>query len=244
MTRIKLVLLPGLDGTGLAFRPLLATLPDWITPQVHAFPGATPAGYDQLLPGVLAALPRSAPFALLGESFAGPLAVMAAATPPAGLRAVILCASFVRNPILWLPRWAAPIVRPFPFRFYPVVTALKRWFGRFSTPELRALLSEALAGVERPVLAARVREILRVDASAALRACPVPILYLAGTHDCIVPGRSLRRIQLLRPDVQVARIDAPHVVLQTRPAAAAEAIAAFLAPLAKGQSRAGSIIDT
>ena len=229
MTRITLVLLPGLDGTGVAFRPLLGALPEWVTPQVHAFPGATLATYDQLLPGLLAALPRSEPYALLGESFAGPLALMAAATRPPGLRAVILCASFVRNPLPWLPGWAAPLVRPFPFRFYPVVTALKKWFGRFSTMELRALLAEALAGVERPVLAARVREILRVDASEALRGCSVPILYLAGTHDCIVPGRSLRRIQALRPDVQVARIDAPHVVLQTRPAPAAQAIAAFLA---------------
>jgi len=228
MRRITLVLLPGLDGTGVAFRPFLAALPLWVRPQVHAFPGATPASYEQLLPGVLAALPHEEPFVLLGESFSGPLALMAASTRPTALRGVILCASFVRNPMPWLPRWAAPIVRPFPFRFYPLVMALKKWFGRFSTPELRALLDEAVAGVERPVLASRVRAVLEVDATEALRACPVPVLYLAGTHDCIVPGRNLRRILALRPDVLVARIDAPHVVLQTKPGAAAEAIAAFL----------------
>ncbi|MFI5165675.1 MAG: alpha/beta fold hydrolase [Thermoanaerobaculales bacterium] len=235
MPDISLVLLPGLDGTGIAFRPLLGALPAWIGPQVHAYPGATPATYEQLLAKVLAALPRDAEFALLGESFSGPLALRAAATRPRGLHAVVLCASFVRNPMPWLPHWAAPLVRPFPFRFYPVVTVLKRWFGRFSTPELRALLAEALAGVERPVLAARVRALLQVDASDALRACPVPILYLAGSHDCLVPKRNLRLIQTLRPDAQVAWLNAPHVLLQTQPVAAAQAIAAFLATVERNR---------
>jgi pimeloyl-[acyl-carrier protein] methyl ester esterase len=228
MAEITLVLLPGLDGSGVAFRPLLAALPVWIHAQVHSYSGTSPAGYAELLPALLANLPTEPPFALLGESFSGPLALMGAATNPPGLRAVVLCASFVRNPLPWLPRWAAGLIGPLPFRFYPVVVALKRWFGRFSTPELRALLGEAVSHVDRRVLAARVRALLRADASAELRGCPAPILYLAGSHDCLVPRRNLRLIQRLRPDVEVAWIDAPHVVLQVRPEPSAAVIAAFL----------------
>jgi len=231
VTTTVLVLLPGLDGTGLLFRRLVDVLPDAVRPRVHAYSGSRAESYAELLPGVLAQLPRDEPFVLLGESFSGPLALMAAATRPAGLRAVILCATFVRNPVSLVPGWASGLVGAPLFRLYPVVVALKKWFGRFSTPGLRAGVAEALTRVERRVLAHRVRTVMRVDATEELRACPVPVLYLAGEHDWIVPARNLRRILRVRPDVRVARIGSPHMVLQVRPREAAAAIAAFIEAL-------------
>jgi hypothetical protein len=44
-----LVILPGLDGTDVFFRPFLALLPDSIRPIVVSFPDAGPNGYDDLL---------------------------------------------------------------------------------------------------------------------------------------------------------------------------------------------------
>lgn len=99
MTDLTLVLLPGLDGSGVLFRPLIGHLSSQFRPIVVAYPPDQAIGYDELLPLVLQALPTSAPFAILGESFSGPLALMAAAHSPKGLQAVILCASFVRNPL-------------------------------------------------------------------------------------------------------------------------------------------------
>ena len=231
MKEFVLVLLPGLDGTGVLFGPLVDALPRPIRPQVHSYPGSATRTYAELLPGVLASLPREEPFVLLGESFSGPLALMAAATRPAGLRAVILCASFIRNPVMLVPGWANRLVGSPLFRLYPVVVALKKWFGRFSTPGLRARVAEALELVERRVLADRVRSVLRVDVTAELRDCPVPIMYLAGQHDWIVPRRNVRLIRRVRPDVQVAWVPSPHMVLQIRPEAAAGAIASFVASL-------------
>src|SRR5688572_31884 len=44
-----LVLLPGLDGTEVFFRPLLASLPEWIRPHVVSFPPAGATEYADLL---------------------------------------------------------------------------------------------------------------------------------------------------------------------------------------------------
>src|ERR1051325_2082913 len=99
MTALTVVLLPGLDGTGTLFRPLLDHLPPELHPLVVTYPPEEPIGYDELLPRVLDHLPTSTPFVLLGESFSGPLALMVAARSPTGLRVVIVCASFVRNPL-------------------------------------------------------------------------------------------------------------------------------------------------
>ncbi len=229
MKSIVLVLLPGLDGTGMLFRPFLSALPAEIRPQGQAYPVDTPTTYEELVPAVLAALPREAPFALLGESYSGPLALMVAARRPTGLRAVILCASFIRNPLPLAPAWLSRFVRPFPFRFFRFFSGVKALLGRVSTPALRRLAAEALAPVQPAVLAARVRSVLSVNVTSELEACNVPVLYLRGEHDHVVLSHNSRRIQEIRAGVRVVSVQAPHLILQTKPEAAARAIVEFLA---------------
>lgn len=225
---MKIVLLPGLDGTGILFRPLLDHLAPDLSPVVVSYPPDRFLDYGQLLERVLGALPRDGPFVLLGESFSGPLALMAAATRPQGLKAVVLSATFIQNPT-WV-RWSglAALVRPFAFRFYPMFSAAKALLGRYSTPERRRQIAEAIGTVRPEVFSQRVRAVLRVNVADKLLACPVPILYLRGSRDLVVPGRNLREIRRLAPAVQAVTLDAPHMVLQTQPAAAARAIREFV----------------
>jgi pimeloyl-ACP methyl ester carboxylesterase len=119
MAELALVLLPGLDGTGTLFQPLLAHLSANLHPIVVAYPTDVPLGYDELLPLVVKALPASAPFVLLGESFSGPLALTVAALSPSRLQGVILCASFIRNPLPPATQLLGCLVRPTCFRFAP-----------------------------------------------------------------------------------------------------------------------------
>src|SRR5690349_20385434 len=107
----NLILRPGLNGTGVMFRPLLAQLPPEVRAKVVAYPTSELLTYADLLPRVLAELPAG-PFVLLGESFSGPLSLMAAATCPPGLRGVILCASFVRNPLKLRAKWLTHLAKP------------------------------------------------------------------------------------------------------------------------------------
>src|SRR5262245_5039352 len=90
----KLILMPGMDGTGELFAPFLDALGDSIESCVLQYPTHEPLRYSELLPRVRAELPHSGSFVLLGESFSGPLALMLAAEQPAGLCGVVLCASF------------------------------------------------------------------------------------------------------------------------------------------------------
>jgi pimeloyl-ACP methyl ester carboxylesterase len=231
MEELALTLLPGLDGSGVLFRPLLRHLAPEFRPIVVAYPPDKVLGYDELLHIVLSALPSPSPFVLLGESFSGPLALMAAASRPKGLRAVILCASFVRNPLG--PRFAflGHFASPFVFRFYPATTRIKAMFGGYSTPEWRALKAEALSAVRPAVIARRVQAVLRVNVLQQLLSCPVPVLYLRGDRDQVVPERNLKEIVAACPATKVANLSAPHLVLQTQPTLAAAAISTFIAGL-------------
>ena len=225
---MKIVLLPGLDGTGILFQPLLDHLPPHLEPVVVSYSPNECLGYEQLLPVVMGSLPTNSPFVLLGESFSGPLALMAAAKCPMGLKAVVLCATFIQNPT-WL-RWPAltRLVRPFAFRLYPKFSAAKALLGGYSTPELRAVVQKAIGAVRPDVLACRVRAVLKVNARKELAACAVPVLYLRGSRDLVVPSRNFREIRAALPTLQVTTLQAPHMVLQTQPAASAAAIATFL----------------
>lgn len=217
MAKIRLALLPGMDGTGILFEPLLRTLPNEIKPVVASYPPEIPMTYEQLLPIVKESLPKHEPFILLGESFSGPLAIMAASEHPSNLRALILCASFIRNPIPWLPKWFRYFtLTPFFYLSRPFILA-KALLAGYSSPGIMSLLRKAHAQVSPEVMAARARAILSVDVESALRAVKVPIFFLGGADDKVSPARNLQEIIRARQDVQVFLIPGPHLILQIKP---------------------------
>src|SRR5262245_18170414 len=224
----KLILMPGMDGTGDLFAPLLEALGDSLESVVLRYPPDQPLGYSELLMRVRGELPRSGPYVLLGESFSGPLALMLAADAPAGLRGVILCASFATNPIRWLPRLARLLVRPVLFSRKPGFAQIKALLGRHETPELRALLIKANSAVSPSVMAARARAILAVDVRAEFKACRHPLLYLRGQRDRVVRAHVARSLLKQKPSLQVVTLPAPHLVLQAAPEESARAIREFV----------------
>jgi pimeloyl-ACP methyl ester carboxylesterase len=224
---MKLVLLPGLDGTGVLFEPLLQVLPQALTPVVQSYPGDVPLSYGELLPIAQSALPVSEPFILLGESFSGPLALRIAADNPPGLKGVILCASFVRNPVRFFPRACHRLIQPFIFSSWPPWFRCRALFVGYSSRAMFELVERAHRSVTAEVMAARAREIIAVDAEADLSACRVPLLYIAGARDRLVPEHNRRRIKRIKPSVKVVVLPSSHMVLQNVPEAAAEVIAEF-----------------
>jgi pimeloyl-ACP methyl ester carboxylesterase len=222
-----LILLPGLDGTGILFEPLLKELPAAIVPQVVPLPKHSSMSYKVLVPAISACLPVDRPYYLLGESFSGPISLMIAESHPKGLRGVILCASFIRNPT-YVPSVLRHIAGAWMFYLTPQFAQIKSLFGGYSTAELRALLARAHSEVPASVMARRVRSILALDCTKALQECPVPVAYLRGTLDMVVPAKNLRQIVAARPTVREFAIKAPHLVVQTQPRAAADAIMTFV----------------
>lgn len=231
---ITLVLLPGMDGSGLLFAPFLRALPDWIRPLVVSYPGARPLDYAGHLEYVMAALP-TAPFVILGESFSGPLALMAAARRPTGLRGVILCATFVGWPLGLPVRLARLAVNLGVFRLKSTRLFQRIVMGGSAAGELRRMLPQVLAGLTPQVLAARAEAVMALDCSAELRSCTVPLLALAARHDRIVAAAATERLRQLRPDLEVVIFDSPHLVLQLATAEAVAVIGRFLAGLAGGE---------
>lgn len=226
--QMTLVLLPGMDGTGSLFVPLLKALPDWVKPIVVSYPTDKPLDYKELLELIMAALPVDQPFVVLGESFSGPLALMAAARHPNGLRGVILCATFVTWPLSIPACIARAAVSLGLFRLKSHPLFLQVLLGRNATQELRSLFSGALARLKPDVLAARARAVMDEDCTAALAECHVPLLVMIADSDRIVARRCREVFNHIRPDAEVVHFSSPHLILQTSTCEAVKHICRFI----------------
>ncbi|HLV95211.1 MAG TPA: alpha/beta hydrolase [Candidatus Acidoferrales bacterium] len=233
MVKTGLVLLPGLDGTGLLFADFVAALGPDLDPIVVRYPPDAPLGYAELEPLVRKSLPSGNPFLLLGESFAGPLAISIAASAPPGLVGLILCCSFASNPRPCLGKLA--FLSPYlPVRGFPRSIFAKYFMGRFASQDLASKLAKASEHVAPDVFRYRIRAVCGVDYSAKLRQLRVPILYLRASMDRIVPRSASKRIKRLAPSTRIVEIDAPHYLLQARPEAAVATVSEFARELLPG----------
>ncbi|MEM7307346.1 MAG: alpha/beta fold hydrolase [Planctomycetota bacterium] len=224
-----LLCLPGLDGTGDLFEPFLRKLPRGWRGEAVAYPTDRALDYDGLLDYVRARVPAADSLVVVAESFSGPLGARLAAERPPGLSGLVLVASFVSPPLEGLSAHAARLVSRLAFRVAPPRFAL-RWALTGGDDAMAANVGRAVSRVHPAVLAARVRAMLALDARDALRACSVPVLYLAGARDRLVRRASVDTVRAARPDVVTRELDAPHLVLQTAPAASVAAIRDWLTP--------------
>ena len=228
-----LVLLPGMDGTGILFKPFLQALPPDLPVKVVAYPGHAPLSYEELESLVQAALPAQGPIVFLGESFSGPIAASLAAKLPGRVNGLILCCTFVRNPrsVLSVFKPLANLISP---DLVPIRLAAWLLLGSFATPDLRALLRTALAGVSPSVLRARLNAVVTVNASAALAEVKVPVLYMQAAQDNLVPSGAARLAMAACPSMKVIPFKGPHCLLQAVPAEAAAVVAAFVRNVESG----------
>lgn len=225
---MKLVLLPGLDGTGCLYEPLTRILPPEFSHLVLPYPKDKPLSYAELVELVQRRLQDEKEYVLVAESFSGPVAIEIAATLPANLKALVLCATFISNPST-VPQSVRALLRgPF-FRLEPPQFFIERYFlGPKPFRHLVESFRYARHSVPAEVLAFRMRSVLNVDVRRAFAACRVPILYLLGKQDRLVRRRSVDEMLKIQPDMRVAEIDGPHLLLQREPDKCFEAIDRFL----------------
>jgi pimeloyl-ACP methyl ester carboxylesterase len=223
-----LVLLPGLDGTAAFFEPLLDALPSWIRPIVVTYPRSGPNDYADLLPLVERVIAAHERVHLLGWSFGGPLALMAAASRPSPVRGVVLFASFVRAP--------RPGLAPFRMALnHPVVAAIRAvrrspgFLRGYRTEGLRRAKADVWRAVDSRLLAARARAALAVDVRPQLAACGSPVLYIASSNDRVIPRRNVEDVRQAARTCEVVTIAGTHLALVTNPEPAAAYIARFMA---------------
>lgn len=208
---VKVVALPGLDGTG----ALLVPFAEASGARIVSYPPDRELTFDEYV--AIAARDVDRDTILVAESFSGPVAVRIAANQQ--VRALVLVASFVTPP---LPR----VLRALPLatlaRLQVPDWLLSYWMlSPYATKERVREFRAAIGAVAPRVLASRMRIALSVDERESLKRVTAPVLNLRGTRDRLVFARP--------PAGELAWLEAPHAVLYTQPLQAWNTIAGWMA---------------
>jgi len=224
---VKFILLPGLDGTGDLFEPLLEELNNVGSVEVISYPTDKALSYSELHELVSLQLPKNESYVLLGESFSGPIAISIAAEFPKDLVGLVLCCSFSKIPNKLLPA-LYPVVSLFPVSLVPSKLLTFALLGKWSNTFLESKLTTAIKKVKHHVLSQRLKLVASLNSESNVQVIKIPILYLAANNDWLVPIRNAMEIKNNNSNVTVKHLDGPHALLQTRPKESALLIGEFV----------------
>lgn len=207
---MKILILPGLDGTGTLLSEAVELLASKHEVTIIRY-APQDFSYQSLKTKVEAVLPTD-DYILVAESFSGPLAVMIASEYPTGLRGVVLVATFARTPIK-VPGFLTYLVDIAPTKSL-FLSRLAQPFlmGRWATPEFTTRFHKALQLVPASTLAGRLREVLRVNVVKQVPRIGVPTIYLAAKNDRLVPSRAASDFDLSTE--ATFESEGPHFLLQ------------------------------
>ncbi len=231
----KLVLMPGLDGTGKLFSPIIPLLEPHFDLTVVTYPDL--GSFNDYIECAQNQLPPAPGYSLLAESFSGPVAIAIIANRPDQVGPSVLCSTFARSPLVALNRMASQV----PAGVFSI-GALSDFCLEVSEvdsedfSETQPLPASATAQLDGAVLKHKIEVLSRIDVSGLLPMVDVPILQLHGLQDRIVAAADARLVQQNLPAVRRVDIGGPHLLLQCRPQECAGEIVAHLRASRQGSA--------
>jgi pimeloyl-ACP methyl ester carboxylesterase len=220
-TSLKLILLPGLDGTGLLFQPLLEQLDANWQVQIINYPSDQCQSIQELAEQVRQQVVFDTQTVLLAESFSGLVAIelLRQGIP---LHSIIFCASFASSPRPWLLK-LVDILPLSPLFRLPLPERLLCLAGQNALTA--KLIRQARQQVSPAVLAHRLRLIAAAQSDPPEQPWDILCHYLQAADDWLVPARCAEELREYFTAVTVTRIaGSGHFLLQTQPAACATVI--------------------
>lgn len=225
----NIVLMPGLDGTGKSFEPLLPSIAEDARVTIVRYPTDRLLSFDETVNCAAAQIPEGTSPVFIAESFSGPVAIRLIASGLVRAKALVLCATFARSPhpLMWsmvrflrMPLLIRPeMPRPF-FKF--IIGDDQR------IEALLPLWKKVHAEVPASVMDFRLSIINSIDVLPDLPKLTLPCLFLQAQKDRVIPEGCLKEIACRIPQLQVEKIQAPHFILQAEPLACLAAIDNFL----------------
>lgn len=222
---LKLVLLPGMDGTGRLLEAFLSAL-GTVDSQVIPLPDFGPQDYDSLAKYIYLQLPNE-PFDILAESFSGAVIIRLIAMGHDYLRKVVFVASFLSSPGRLRTKFASRL--PFgTLSGLPLASFGVKWLC-WSSDTNKADVVESLS-IVREVPAGILKQRLQVmsDLSCEPARFDIPVLCLIAARDRLVKGRR-QEFEKSFSNIVVQVIDGPHFLLQACTRECAQEVRTFLA---------------
>ncbi len=218
----EILFLPGFDGSGQLREPFVAALRSHNPARAIGYPNRTLGSLNGYCRFASAESAHHARHILVAESFSGLVAARWASMDP-HVEAIVLCGSFVRNPVKWLASVGAalPEIVRFGARLLKAIPPATRdplhlrWSREFN---------DTILAMDDDVIAERLRIIAEEDVSRELQALRIPIVLVQFDGDQVVGRGARRELEAVCHNAQIVRVPGPHFALEVRPRECAEAI--------------------
>lgn len=211
---MKILLLPGLDGTGILFKPFLDCAPSHFKVEPVSLSQKSELTIDHQLRYVSKQIGNE-PCVLVAESYSGRIAYEYALKHQGTVKHVVFVASFLESPSYFSNIASKMPEAIFRNRFLLNSVALKLAYRHYQTKELSDLFLYAIDNVEPKVLKARIREVSCMKAPS--QKLHVPCTYIQAYHDSLVPTSALNSFKALCPDLRNRVCQGSHFLMQTNP---------------------------
>lgn len=225
--QIGIVLMPGLDGTGMFFEPLIHVLPPDIPVSVITYPRNTILSLEEHARFIAGHFPTDNVI-VIAESFSGLVGLELLHLRPREVKGIIFSTAFA-EPLhrklihgLSLIPGIESIARKLPVSLLDHLL-----FGPFSNKDLETLLIRGLPQIDAKCLKHRAG-LIAAGYPFLDEQFEMPCLYLQAARDRVVPQKTASWFAAHFYPFECARFDAPHCLLQTRPAECSAKIVDFI----------------
>lgn len=229
MTGLKdyqIVLLPGLDGTGRLFAPLLACTDDPASFLVVHYQDV-PADLNQLAEQAEAVIPQGEAVILIAESFSSLVALRLLERGKLQIAGILFFAGFARAPcplLLNLARFVPASL----IKIFSTNPLLVRLFFLTNKMPLSVfdLYLDVVRSIPPEVLKDRIRLLYEAKNLPSIKA-DIPFGQLRVRGDLLVSKRSTTDLRTLNPALFIWEVEGTHFFLQTNPEKSLQIIREF-----------------
>ncbi len=212
-----LVLLPGLDGTGILFNNLVDQLEEKFQIVRISYPPSTDHSLDDLAEIVKNKIEDPHKTLLLAESFSGLVALTLLEKWSIYPKGIIFGMCFVDPPCKALLRLVSKFqCRRIPWAYVPNFMYRKFCLGNSATREQIKNLKQVLSEVSPGVFLHRLRLIETFRISEKTKKFNIPCLYVQATNDRLVSSKSAGWFAKNFSPFSLKQIAGPHFLFQSK----------------------------
>ncbi len=210
---MKVVLLPGMDGTGELFEEFLSYYDD--EHLVISLPQKGPQDHSSLAKSLEKQLPKE-DYILLAESFSGGIVPELLKQSSINIKGVIFVASFLSCP----KKHLLPIVKFLPLKAlasapFSQIAHKFLFLGQDASTAVLSKFIKVIKSIPDPILKSRLT--VMSQQRLPLGILDVPAVYIQATSDRLIAPRKSREFSKVFQNIEYIEIDGPHFILQAKP---------------------------
>lgn len=213
MNSMNILLLPGMDGTGVLFEPFVKAFPNSIDIQVATLIQEIDVSFEEQASALLGQVKNNT--VIVAESYSGLVAHELGKLAPESIKHIVFAASFLERPSI-LAKFGNLVPKTMlDYTLYPKSIVMQVLFGKYRSQYLMRLFERAMVDVPLDLLEFRIKQVCNLNKVEHRR--DIPATYLQAERDSLVSSNAVDVFKKSYTRLNYKTVQGSHFVLQTNP---------------------------